>query len=172
MLRGHVRETPEFGYWLGHCFPITDSSGRVQQLGLFVVNVTAEATTGEILDLPATDPRLLRADPARVLEKFDQSIRHYHSALKLSFKDLACPFTEAPRRADRFRWSIQQLDIEISQMRELIYTMISLFSLPKCFRFQRKIERTRAPDRSTAIDRRFEMRAPSAPWPGAWFRDR
>ncbi len=41
-LAGQVRDTIEVGHWLDYCFPILGSSQRVQHLGIFVVNVTAE----------------------------------------------------------------------------------------------------------------------------------
>jgi hypothetical protein len=132
LLAGHVRDTPEFGYWLDHCFPIIGRSGRVQQLGLFVVNVTAEKAAREIFDTLTTDSKRQMAEAAGLLAQFDESIRRYHMFLGATFKDLAYPFTEIGRKADRFRSSIEQLDYEISEMRELIYAVISHFSIPRC----------------------------------------
>lgn len=132
LLRGHVRETPEYGYWLDHCFPIFDHTGRVQQLGLFVVNVTAEKATREILSTLTTDPKLLGAEAAGILEKFDEAIGLFHCSLRISLEELACPFTEASRKIDRFRSSMQRLDDDITEMRELIYACISQFSIPAC----------------------------------------
>jgi len=131
VLAGHVRDTPDFGYWLDHCFPIHDQSGRVQRLGLFVVNVTAENASREILDSLTFDPKLLKASAAGTLGQFDEAIRIFHDSLERSFKELANPFTEAARRADHFRSSIRHLDDQISNMRELIYLFISQFSVPR-----------------------------------------
>jgi hypothetical protein len=132
LLMGRVRDTPELGYWLDHCFPISDGMGTVQQLGLFVVNVTAEKATADIFAALATDPKLLRAQDAGLLEKFDESIRCYHHDLRLSFEELACAATEPARKADRFRSSIRRLDDDIHAMRELIYEVVSQFSIPAC----------------------------------------
>ena len=132
LIKGRVRNTPEFGYWLNHYFPIKDSSGRVQQLAVFGVNVTAEKTAREIFDTLTADPKRQMADAAGLLAQFDESIRHYHMFLKTTFKDLAYPFTEIGRKVGRFRWSIEQLDREINEMRELIYAVISQFSIPRC----------------------------------------
>jgi hypothetical protein len=129
---GHVRDTPELGYWLDHCFPISDGMGRVQQPGLFVVNVTAEKATADIFQALSSDPKLLRAQDTGLLGKFDESIRCYHQDLRLSFEELACAATEPARKADRFRSSIRRLDNEIDEMRELIYAVISQFSIPAC----------------------------------------
>ena len=131
VLAGHVRETPEFGYWLDHCFPIFDQSGRVQHLGLFVVNVTAENAAREIVDALAFDPKLLKAGNAGILGQFDEAVRIFHDSLENSFKELANPSTEAARRTDHFRSSIRDLDEQISKMRELIYLFISQFSVPR-----------------------------------------
>jgi hypothetical protein len=132
VLVGQVRDTPETGYWLDHCFPIFDSSGRVQQLGLFVVNVTAERASAEILSTLGSDPKRVMAENSGLLAKFDQSIALYHWKLKTSMHQLSCRGTEPARRVELFRSSMQQLDAEISGMRELIYRVISQFSIPSC----------------------------------------
>ena len=132
LIKGRVRNTPEFGYWLNHYFPIKDSSGRVQQLAVFGVNVTAEKAAREIFDTLTTDPKRQMADAAGLLARFDESIRRYHMFLRTTFKDLADPSTEIGRKVDRFRSSIEQVDYEISEMRELIYAVISQFSIPRC----------------------------------------
>jgi hypothetical protein len=132
LIKGRVRNTPEFGSWLNHCFPIKDCSGRVRQIGVFAVNVTAEKAAGEIFDTLATHPRLLMAEAAGLLDKFHESIRHYHCSLQASFAELACPFTETPRKVDRFRSSVMRLDEEISLMRELIYAVIAHFPMSEC----------------------------------------
>jgi len=132
LIRGRVRNTPDFGYWLNYCFPIKDGSGRVQQLGLFGVNVTAEKASVEIFDALATDPKLLTAKATGLLEKFDESINHYHWSLNQTFEELASPFTELPRKLDCFRSSIIDLDNEIGAMRELVYAVHAHFSIGEC----------------------------------------
>jgi PAS fold len=132
MLRGHVRDTPEFGYWLDHCFPILDRAGRVQQLGLFVVNVTAEKASAEIFDALPLDPKRLKAEAAGVLEMFDEAIRQYHRSLRQTFNELACPFAVRGKKVDRFRRSVERMDADIERMRELIYAMVAHFSIPEC----------------------------------------
>jgi hypothetical protein len=132
MLTGHVRDTPEFGYWLDHCFPITDTSGRVQKLGLFVVNITAEKSAIEIFDALATDSKRQLAETAGLLSRFEEAIKGYHFSLMEAFHELSCPVTESGRKAHRFRTSIQRLDQEISDMRELVYAVIRQFSIPRC----------------------------------------
>lgn len=132
LLTGNVRDTTEFGYWFDYCFPIFGGAQQVQQLGLFVINVTAEKAAREILDNLSIDPKQLRATGAGILETFDAAIWNYHSAMCLSLEQLASPFTEPARKAENFRSSIEQIETEISQMRELIYALVSLFSIPKC----------------------------------------
>jgi hypothetical protein len=132
LLKGHIRDTPEFGYWLDHCFPIIDGSGRVQQLGVFVINITAERAAAEIFEALPADPKLLMANAAGLLEDFDESIRRYHEYLRVSLAELSCPSTEVTRKTDHFRASVRQLDDEIHDMRELIYAVVSQFSIPAC----------------------------------------
>lgn len=132
VLTGHVRDTLEYGYWLDHCFPIFGRTGRVQQLGLFVVNITAERASREILDTLTFDPKLIRAGSAGIVARFDEAIRHFHTSLRMSFEDLSDPSLETARKVDNFRSSIQKLDEDVSRMRELTYTFISQFSIPHC----------------------------------------
>jgi hypothetical protein len=129
---GHVRDTPEIGYWFDYCFPIFDKSRRVQQLGLFVVNVTAERTSTEILKALATNSKVRRAQATGVLERFDESVRAYHSSLRTSLRRLACPSVETARKADDFRLSLEHLDDDIRLMQELIFAVIAQLPVPEC----------------------------------------
>ncbi len=132
MVEGHIRETPEFGYWLTHCFPILNRSGAVEHVGIFVVNATAEKTSSQIFDALAIDPKVQLADAAGLLDKFDESIAHYHLELHRSFHTLAQPFVDPALKAELFRSSIKRLDRDIIEMRELIYAVMSQFSVPAC----------------------------------------
>jgi PAS domain-containing protein len=129
---GHVRDTPEIGYWFDYCFPIFDKSRRVQQLGLFVVNVTAERTSTEILNALAASSKVRMAQATGTLERFDESVRAYHSNLRLSLSKLACPTTEAGRRADSLRLSLEHLDEDIRLMQELLCAVIAQLPVPEC----------------------------------------
>jgi PAS fold len=129
---GHVRDTPEIGYWFDYCFPVFDKSQRVQHLGMFVVNVSAEKTSTEILKSLATNPRVRMAQATGILEKFDESVRAYHSHLRLSLSKLACPSTDAARRADGFRLSLEHLDDDIRLMQELIFAVIAQLPVHEC----------------------------------------
>ncbi len=131
-LAGHVRDTPEFEYWMDYCFPILDQSGRVEQLGLFGVNVTAEKASIELFDALALDSRFLSIYTSRLAEGLDEAVEGYYRRLKMSFENLSCPFTETARKADHFRRSLERLDGEICLMRELVTTMIAQLPIPKC----------------------------------------
>lgn len=132
MVSGRVRDTAEFGYWLNHCFPIVDGSGRVQQLGLFVVNVTAEKASSDIFDALVTDSKSRMADAAGLLNKFDEAIKHYHRSLREAFEALGSPFSATPSKVEHFGASIKRLDEEINAMHELIYAVHAHFSIPEC----------------------------------------
>jgi hypothetical protein len=129
---GHIRDAVETGYWLDYCFPILNSAGRVQQLGLFVVNINAERAATQVFDALGKDSKRLMAEAAGLLSKFDQSITNYHLTLKRTFKRLALSSAEPGRRVEQFRYSIRRLDEDISLMRELIYSVISHFRIPQC----------------------------------------
>ena len=126
------QRSTEIGYWFDYCFPIFDKSRRVQQLGLFVVNVTAERTSAEILNALASNSKVRRAQAAGILERFDESVRAYHSHLRISLSKLACPSMEAARKADDFRLSLEHLDEDIRLMQELIYAVIAQLPVPEC----------------------------------------
>jgi hypothetical protein len=129
---GHVLDTPEIGHWFDYCFPVFDGSHRVQQLGMFVVNVSAETVSTEIFNALATNSKVRMAHAAGILERFDESVRAYHSSLRMSLSKLACPTTEARRNADGFRLSMEQLDDDIQLMQELIYAVIAQLPVPEC----------------------------------------
>lgn len=131
-LAGHVRDTLEFGHWFDYCFPICDKSGRVQQLGVFVLNVTAEKESKEIFDALAFDSKFLRVDYSGLLQGLDEAIQGYHVSMRRSFQELSSPSTESARKADHFRSRLEQLDNEVSLIRELIFTVIARLPIPTC----------------------------------------
>jgi hypothetical protein len=104
----------------------------VQQLGLFVVNVTLEKASTEIFEALATNSKFLSAQAPGLIERFDESVRIYHWSLRKSLKELACPSTEAARKVDGFRLSMERLDNDIELMRELIDAVLDQFPIPKC----------------------------------------
>jgi hypothetical protein len=132
VLTGHVRDTPEYGNWLDHCFPVFDNSGKVAKLGLFVINTTAEQTMREMLKTLTIDPSRMDAHAASLLRGFDNSVKKYHVTLSDSLELLAMPTVEEVRKADHLRSSLQELDDRICGMRQVIYELISQFSIPVC----------------------------------------
>ena len=131
-LAGNVRDTIEAGHWLDYCFPILDSSQRVQQLGLFVVNVTAEEEATAILDPVAGNLPFEGDDCAQLLRGLDDAIQGYYLGLELSFLDLSRHHTDVARSVDQFRSKLQRLDGEIHLIRELVYAIIGKFPIPSC----------------------------------------
>jgi len=129
---GQLRDNPEFDYWFNYCFPISDESGRVQQLGLFVLNVTAEEASNEIFDHLAFDSNFLRTDYSALLRELDEAIYGYHLGMSRSFQELSSPATDVARKADHFRLRLQHLDNEVRRMRELIRAVIAQLPIPKC----------------------------------------
>lgn len=128
---GHVRDTVEFEHWFDYCFPILDSSNRVQQLGLFVVNVTAEKESAAIFStLPQS--RFMPASSSELLLRLDEAVQGYYLGLELSLTELSCSSMEVARRVDHFHTKVQRLDEEIRLVRELVYTVLAQFRIPSC----------------------------------------
>jgi PAS fold len=131
-LAGHVRDTVEFGHWFDHCFPISDSSGRVQQLGLFVVNVTAERESGAIFSALPGNSGFPAAISSGLLPRLDDAIHGYYLGLESSFEELSHPSGDVGRKADHFHLQVQRLDNEIRLIRELVYAVLAQFHIPSC----------------------------------------
>jgi hypothetical protein len=131
-LAGHVRDTIETGHWLDYCFPILDSSQRVQQLGLFVVNVTAEKESAAIFDALAANLPSAVDHSAQLLQGLDEAIQGYYLGLELSFLELSRHSTDIGRNTDHFRSKLQELENEIRLIRELVYAILDRFRVPSC----------------------------------------
>jgi PAS domain-containing protein len=131
-LAGHVRDTIEAGHWLDYCFPIPGSSHRVQKLGLFVVNVTAEKESAAIFDALAKNLPFAVDHCGQLLRGLDEAIQGYYLGLELSFLELSRHSAGVARNVDQFRSKLQQLDAEIRLIRELVYTIIDQFRIPSC----------------------------------------
>jgi hypothetical protein len=131
-LAGHVRDTIEAGHWLDYCFPILGSSQRVQQLGLFVVNVTAEKESAAIFDALAGNLPFAVDHCAQLLRGLDEAIHGYYLGLEMSFLQLSRHSTDIDRNVDHFRSKLQGLDSEIRLIRELVYAIIDRFRIPSC----------------------------------------
>jgi len=130
-LAGHVRDSVEFGHWFDYCFPIFDSSNQVQQLGLFVVNVTAEKESVAIFNaLPQS--RFAPLCSSDLLLRLDEAIQGYYLGLELSLAELSRSSMEVARKVDHFHTKMQRLDDEIRLVRELVYAVLGKFHIPAC----------------------------------------
>jgi hypothetical protein len=128
---GHVRNSVEFGHWFDYCFPIFDSSHRVQQLGVFVVNVTAEKESAAIFDaLP--ESRFAPEASSELLLRLDEAIQAYYLGLEWTLEELSRPSVEVARRVDYFQKKLEHLDDEIRLVRELVYAVLSQMRIPSC----------------------------------------
>jgi hypothetical protein len=130
-LAGQVRDSVEFGHWFDYCFPIFDSSQRVQQLGLFVVNVTAEKESFTIFDALPTS-RFAPGSSSELLLRLDEAIQGYYLGLELSLAELSRSSVELARKVDDFHVKLERLDEEIGLVRELVYTVLAKFRVPSC----------------------------------------
>jgi hypothetical protein len=131
-LVGRIRDDPDTGYWLDHCFPIRNQAGAIQQLGLFVVNVTAERASAEIFQaLAVASPDQIGPGTA-IVRELEQIVSAYHDELSLTLDELVSSYAEPGRKVELFRSSLQQLDNRIRNMRELVYNLTSRFVIPSC----------------------------------------
>src|ERR1700761_1556922 len=131
-LAGNVRDTIEAGHWLDYCFPIPGSSQRVQQLGLFVVNVTAEKESAAIFNAMEGNFPSAMEHCAQLLSGLDEAIHGYYLGLEMSFVELSRHSTDVARNVDHFRSKLQRLDSEIHLIRELVYAIIDRLRVPSC----------------------------------------
>jgi hypothetical protein len=131
-LAGHVRDTIEAGHWLDYCFPILGSSQRVQQLGLFVVNVTAEKESAAIFKALAGSLPFAVDHCAQLLRGLDEAVHGYYLGLEMSFLELSRHSADNARNVDHFRSKLQGLDSEIRLIRELVYAVIDRFRIHAC----------------------------------------
>ncbi len=131
-LAGRVRDTIESGHWLDYCFPVFGSSQRVQQLGLFVVNVTAEKESAAILDTLSGNLPFAADQCSQLLRGLDEAVHGYYLGLELSFLELSRNSTDVARNVDHFRSKLQGLESEIRLIREVVYTIIDRFRIASC----------------------------------------
>jgi hypothetical protein len=104
----------------------------VQQLGLFVVNVTAEKESAAIFNALAGNLPFAVNYCAQLLRGLDEAIQGYYLGLELSFLELSRHSADVARNVDHFRSKLQGLDSEISLIRELVYAIIARFRIPSC----------------------------------------
>jgi hypothetical protein len=105
---------------------------RVQQLGLFVVNVTAERESAAIFNALAGNLPFAVDHCAQLLRGLDEAIHGYYLGLELSFLELSRHSTDVARNVDHFRSKLQGLESEIRLIRELVYAIIDRFRIPSC----------------------------------------
>ena len=131
-LNGNVRDKIEVGHWLDYCFPILGSSQRVQHLGLFVVNVTAERESAAIFSGMTGNLPFAVDQCMQLLRGLQEAIHGYYLGLELSFLELSRHTTSVHRNADHFRSKLQGLESEIRLIREIVYAIIDRFRVPSC----------------------------------------
>ena len=132
LLVGHVRDNPETGQWLDYCFPIRDKAGRVQQLGLFVLDVTAEHGVADILHALAGNPARCNQDYLSLISEFDCALVEYREELVTSMTQLVQDCAELARTAALMSASVGRLDRQIRRMRALVDAVIADLSLASC----------------------------------------
>ncbi|MFY9528994.1 MAG: PAS domain-containing protein [Candidatus Acidiferrales bacterium] len=101
----------EVGHWIGNYFPIRDSTGRVEQVGAFVVEVTQQkkleesicSFTSELLRVRANDRR-------RIVRELHDSTNQCRTVLKTNLARLRRPHLESDERAKLLAQSVRLLE--------------------------------------------------------------
>jgi signal transduction histidine kinase len=101
----------EVGHWIGNYFPIRDSTGRVGQVGAFVVEVTKQkkleeslcSFTGKLLRVRANDQR-------RIARELHASTNQWRTALKMNLGRLRRPHLGSDEKAELLAQSVSLLE--------------------------------------------------------------
>lgn len=116
-------------YWgLNVNFPIRNLSNRVKQIGILVVEVTAQRKLEEYFSRIAANPGCRK--PLELLShvrELQESVEHYHAALALGLDLLR----HSRKSVEQMTESVQHLDQRISTMRRLVSDAVSRFPIDR-----------------------------------------
>lgn len=108
----------EAGYWIRNYFPIRDKAGRVEQVGVIVVEVTQQKKLERALRKLSLE--LLDADNKEKLSlarELHRSLNQYYDAFTVSVGRL---ISQPPKSLDAVEDTVRSLDGHIAGMRALI----------------------------------------------------
>jgi hypothetical protein len=131
-MTGRIRSTPDVNEWLNHCFPVRDADGRVRQIGVLVVNVTAEKAALELLHTLASYSRSLSPEFVNFLPDLERSIVEYHGELRASLDAIARGSADSEPKGALLHTAISKLDHRVRTVRELISAGVSTLPILQC----------------------------------------
>lgn len=114
-------------YWgLNLNFPIRDHAGEVTQVGILVVDVSAQRKLEDYFSKLAANPSCRK--PLKIFAlacELQESIEQYHAALAVGLDFLRCP----QESTELLMQSVQQLDQRILAMRALVSDVAQMFQI-------------------------------------------
>jgi len=108
----------EAGYWIENYFPIRDSTGKVQQVGVIVVEITNEKLLeGRLRELNHELVRVLDDTQRRIARELHDTLNQYHIGIKLHLGAIGHRRDLAPEVAESVKAAIALLDKSVSTTR-------------------------------------------------------
>lgn len=117
----------EPGSWIDHYFAIRDQTGKVNRIGVVVVEVTQQRKLDAFINELTRD--LLAKESKEcwwVAGKLHECIDDYHAALGMSIGQLARTPDKAPELLEH---AVESLDQRILAMREIVIAVASRFAM-------------------------------------------
>lgn len=114
----------EVGHWIENYFPVKDTHGRVKQVGVVVIEVTAQKKLEE--SLHHLTGKLLRTkdeEQQRIARELHDSINQYHAALKMNLRLMNRPNFPARKRQHLLSQSLDLLEHCIAETRTISHLL-------------------------------------------------
>ncbi len=114
----------DVGHWIGSLFPIQDRSGRTEQIGVIVVEVTEQRKLEQ--SLRTLTRKLLRAqdkEQRRIARHLHDSINQYHAALKMNLLKLRRVGLETAKQQELLAQSIELVDHCMAEARTISHLL-------------------------------------------------
>jgi hypothetical protein len=108
---GKLPARAELGYWLANYFPLRDSTGKIDQVGVVALEVTEQKELQE--SLRVLSGKLLRTkmeEQRRIAKELRRAIEQYHATLKNHLRDLIEPISNSQDKSELLMQSIERLD--------------------------------------------------------------
>jgi PAS domain S-box-containing protein len=114
----------EVGHWIENYFPVKDARGRVKQVGVVVIEITAQKKLEE--SLHHLTGKLLRArdeEQQRLARELHDSISQYHAAIKMNLRLISRPKFPSAKREKLLAESLELLEHCISETRTISHLL-------------------------------------------------
>jgi signal transduction histidine kinase len=117
------------GYWIRDYFPIKDASGRVQQVGTLIVEVTSQRKLEELFRKPANElSHTKTTETSRLSRELHDSVNKYHATLTTSLDRL---IQQPGKSTPSYAQSVELLDQRIVTLQTLASVAACRFLIDK-----------------------------------------